>query len=76
MRILISENLFWKLPFLPSVRSIGEVQVVCGNGRMLGFRGFVILLTTIGTTVLLHENSIVPEFPIDVIIGGDILIPH
>lgn len=43
---------------------------------MLYLRVFAILLTTIGTIVLWHEYGIVLELPIDVIIGGDILIPH
>lgn len=52
VRNLISETFFSKLLFKPPVQPVGDVQVVCGNGRSLDLRGFVVLPTTIGKVVL------------------------
>lgn len=43
---------------------------------MLDLRGFVILQTVIYTILFYHKYGIVRELPIDVIIGGAVLISY
>lgn len=47
-----------------------------GSRNLLDLQGFAILPTTIESVVHWHELGIVRELPIDVIIGGDVLISH
>lgn len=58
------------------MQPVGDVQVVERNERTLILRGFVVLQKTIGSVVFWYEYGIVRELPIDVIISGDVLIPH
>ena len=73
VRNLVNEALFRKLPFQPPIRDPGDVQVIGGNGEPLELRGFTVLPVALGAALLWHEFGVVPELPLEVLIGADIL---
>jgi len=75
-RNLISEATFNRLPFVPPMREPGDVRVVGGNGDELILRGFAVLPVAVGSVLLWHEFGVVPSLPLEVLIGGDVFIPH
>ena len=76
VRNLIDEAVFKKLPFQPPIRDPGEVRVIGGNGEALDLKGFAVLPVTLGTSILWHEFGVVPDLPLEVLIGADVLAPH
>ena len=76
VRNLIDESTFKKLPFQPRLREPGDVKVIGGNGEALDLRGFVVLPVSLGNTLLWHEFGVVPELPLEVLIGADVLAAH
>ena len=76
VRNLIDESTFNKLPFQPRLREPGDVKVIAGNGEALDLRGFVVLPVSLGNTLLWHEFGVVPELPLEVLIGADVLAAH
>ena len=60
----------------PPIRDPGDCRVIGGNGEALDLRGFAVLPVTLGTTLLWHEFGVVPNLPLEVLIGADILAAH
>ena len=76
VRNLIDEAVYLKLPFQSPLRDPGDVRVVGGNGEALELRGFAVLPVAVGMTLLWHEFGVVPNLPLEVLIGADVLAAH
>ena len=50
--------------------------MIGGNGEPLKLRGFTVLPVAFKATLLWHEFGFVPELPLEVLIGADILSAH
>ena len=50
--------------------------VIGGNGEALELKGFSVLPVSFGTTLLWHEFGVVPNLPLEVLIGADVLAAH
>ena len=75
-RNLISEITFSRLPFQPPLRPHGDVRVIGGSGEVLHLKGFAVIPISFGSTLVWHEFGVVKDLLLDVLIGGDVLIPH
>ena len=51
-------------------------HIISGNGEALDLIGFAVLPVTLGTTLLSHEFGVVPNLPLEVLIGADVLSNH
>ena len=76
VRNLIDEAVYLKLPYQPPIRDPGDVLVIGGNGEALELKGFAVLPVSVGTTLLWHEFGVVPNLPLEVLIGADVLAAH
>ena len=76
VRNLIAEAVFNKLPYQPLIREPGDCRVIGGNGEALELRGFAVLPVTLGANLLWHEFGVVPNLPLEVLVGADVLAPH
>ena len=76
VRNLIDEAVYRKLPYQPPIRDPGDCRVIGGNGEALDLKGFTVLPITLGTALLWHEFGVVPNLPLEVLIGADILASH
>ena len=76
VRNLIDEQVYKRLPFQPPIRSPGDCRVIGGNGEPLDLKGFAVLPVTLGDTLLWHEFGVVPDLPLEVLVGADILATH
>ena len=76
VRNLIDEAVYKKLPYQPPIREPGDCRVIGGNGEPLKLKGFAVLPVTLDDTLLWHEFGVVPNLPIEVLIGADILATH
>ena len=76
VRNLINDKLFADLQFQPPLRSPGDCRVVGCNNQALPLKGFAILPVVIQSVVLWHEFGVVSNFPLDALIGADIMAPH
>ena len=65
-----------KLTYQPLIRDPGDCRVIGGNGEPLDLKGFTVLPVTLGTTLLWHEFGVVPNLPLEVLIGADVLTNH
>ena len=72
-RNLIDDAVYKKLLYQPPIRYLGACRVIGGNGDALDLRDFAVLFVTLGTTLLWHEFGVVPNHPIKVLIGADVL---
>ena len=75
-RNLIAESTFNKLPFQPPLTTKTDVHVIGGSGEELRIRGWTIIPVAFGAVLLWHEFSVVPNLPLEALIGGDVLAPH
>ncbi len=64
------------LPYQPPIRDPGDCRVIGGNGEPLDLKGFTVLPVTLGTTLLWHEFGVIPNLPLEVLIGADVLPNH
>ena len=62
-----------KLPYQPPIKDPGDCRVIGGNGEPLDLKGFTVLPVTLGTTLLWHEFGVVPNLPLEALIGADVL---
>ena len=76
VRNLIDEDVFKRLPYRPQLRDPGEVRVIGGNGEALDLKGFAVLPVALGSELLWHEFGVVPDLPLEVLVGADILAAH
>ena len=76
VRNLIDEALFKRLPFQPNIRDPGDVRVISGSGDALELKGFAVLPVSLGTTLVWHEFGVVPNLPLEVLIGADVFARH
>ena len=76
VRNLINEKLFTDLQFQPPLRPAGDCRVVGCNNQALPLKGFAVLPVVIHSVVLWHEFGVVSNFPLDALIGADIMAPH
>ena len=76
VRNLIDEGVFNRLPYRPPLRDPGEVRVIGGNGEALDLKGFAVLPVSLGSELLWHEFGVVPDLPLEVLVGADILAAH
>ena len=75
-RNLMSEATFNKLPYRPPIVQKEGVHVVSGSNKEMSIQGWAVIPMTFGPVILWHEFGIVPELPLEVLIGGDILAAH
>ena len=47
-----------------------------GNGEALDLNGFAVLPVALGSNLIWHEFGVVPNFPLKVLVGADVLGPH
>ena len=73
---LVDEAIYKKLPYQPPIRNPGEYRVIGGNGEPLDLKGFTCLPVTLGTILQWHEFGVIPNLPLEVLIGADILSNH
>ena len=76
MQNLVDEAVYTKLPYQPPIRNPVGCRVIGGNGEPLDLKGFAVLPITLGTILLWHEFGVVPNLPLEVLIGADILSNH
>ena len=76
VRNLVDELVYKMLPYQPQIRDPGDCRVIGGNGKPLDLKGFTVLPVTLGTTLLWHEFGDVPNLPLEVLIGADVLTNH
>ena len=76
VRNLIEDSVYRRLPYQPPIRDPGNVRVIGGNGEALDLKVFTVLPVSLGTNLLWHEFGVVLNFPIEVLIGADILAPY
>ena len=75
-RNLISEITFSRLPFQPPLRPHGDVRVIGSSGEALHLKGFAVLPISFGSTLVWHEFGVVKDLLLEMLIGGDVFIPH
>ena len=76
MRNLIDESVFNRLPFKPPIKDPGDVRVIGGNIEALDLKGFAVLPVSIGSNLIWHEFGVLPNLPLEVLVGADVLAPH
>ncbi len=54
----------------------GNVQVIGGNGEALDLKGFEVLPVSLGMNLIWHEFGVVSKFPLEVLVGADVLAPN
>lgn len=75
-RNLISLEAFNKLLFKPSMKSKENIHVIGCSGEELQIQGWTIVPVLMSGVQLWHEFGVVPELPLEVLIGGDIFSAH
>ena len=73
---LIDEKVYNRLLLKPSIRGPGDVRVIRGNGEALDLKGFAVLSVALGLTLLWHEIGVVPNLPLEVLFGADVIALH
>ena len=73
---LIDESVYNRLPFKTQIRDHGDVRVMRGNGEALDLKGFAVLPVALGSNLIWHEFGVVPNLPLEVLLGADVLAPH
>ena len=73
---LIDESVYNRLSFKPPIRDPGDVRVFGGNGEALDLKGFAVLPVALGSNLILHKFCVVPNLPLKVLVGADVLAPH
>ena len=76
MRNLVDEAVYRKLPYQPPILNPGGCQVIGDNGEPLDLIGFAVHPITLDTILLWHEFGVLPNLPLQVLIGADILSNH
>ena len=76
VRNLIDESVYNRLPFKPPIRDPGDVRVIGGNGEALDLKGIAVLPVAFGSNLIWHEFGVVPNLPLEVLVGADVLAPH
>ena len=52
------------------------MRVIGDNGDAHDLKGFVVLPVALGSTLIWHEFGVVPNLPLKVLLGADVLAPH
>ena len=52
------------------------MRVIEGNNEALDFKGCSVLLVALGSNLIWHEFGDVPNLPLKVLVGADVLAPH
>ena len=73
---LIDESVYNRLPIKPPIRDSGDVRVIGGNGEALDLKGFAVLPVALGSNLISHEFGVMPNLPLEVLVGADVLAPH
>ncbi len=73
---LIDESVFNRLPLKPPIKDPGDIRVIGGNGEALDLKGFAVLPVSLGSNLIWHEFGVVPNLPLEVLVGADVLAPH
>lgn len=73
VRYLIDEAIYKTFPYYFLIRDLGECRVIGNNGEPHNLKLFTVYLFTFGKTLLWHKFRIVPNPPLDVVIGADII---
>ena len=68
--------MYKKLQYQLPIRNPRDCRVIGGNGRPLDLKKFRVLSVTLGTTLLWDEFGVVPNRPLEVLIGANILTNH
>ena len=76
VRNLIDEAVHKKLLYQPPIRVPGDCRVIGSNGEPLDLKGFTVLPVIFSTTLLWDEFEVVPNLPLEVLIGSDVLTNH
>ena len=50
--------------------------MIGGNGEALDLKGFAVLPVALGSNLILLEFGVVPNLPIELLVGADVLEPH
>ena len=53
-----------------------ETRVIGGNGEALDLKGFAVLPVALGSTLIWHVFGVVPNLPLEVLVGVNLLAPH
>ena len=76
VRNLIDESVINRLLFKPLIKDPGDIRVIGGNGETLDLKGFAVLPVSLGSNLIWHEFGVVPNLPLEVHVGADVLAPH
>ena len=52
------------------------MRVIGGNGEALDLYGFTVVPVSFNANLLCHEFGVLPNLPLEVLIGADFLVPH
>ena len=52
------------------------MRVIGGNGEVLDFKSFRVLFVSLGTNLLWHKFSVIPNLPLKVLIEADLLTQY
>ena len=52
------------------------MRVIEGNGDALDLKGVAVLPVALGSNLIWHEYGVVPNLPLEVLVGADVLAPH
>ena len=70
---LVDEMIYKKVSYQPPIRDPGDCQVI---GEPFELKGCTVLPITLGTTLLWHVFGVVPNMPLEVLIGADVWTNH
>ena len=76
VRNLIDESVYNRLPFKPPIQDPVNVRMIGVNGEALHLKGFAVLPVALGSNLIWHEFGVVPNLPLEVLVGSDVLAPH
>ena len=65
-----------RLPYKPPIWDPGDVRVIGYNGEALDLTGFAVLPVALGSSLVWQAFGVVPNLPLEVLVGADLLAPH
>ena len=75
-RNLVNSEFYKTLPIKMELFPPGLIAVVAGDGKDLELVGWTIIRLEFGSHSIYHEFGVVPELPVDVLFGGELMKPH
>ena len=73
---LIDEAVYNRLSYKHSIRDPKDVRMNGKYGEALDYKDFAVLPAAVGSTLVWHDFGVMPNFPLEVFLGADMLAPH